>query len=114
MRIANKNLVETNNLSASFNSDPVYLDHMEGFSFEVDVTTPDANGTFKIQTSNNKTNWIDYPSSSELLSGADKNIMYNVSSVYFRYARLVYTRTSGGGSPTVCKVYFQAKGPNAS
>lgn len=114
MRIASKNLVVNNDLGASFNSDPVFLDSMNGFSMEVVITTADANGTFKLQTSNDDVNWVDYPSSSDSVIGADKNMMYNVSVVYFRYARLVYTRASGGAGVTLCNVYFHAKGQNAS
>lgn len=114
MRFAEKHLVIDNLLDGAagslVNSDALFLNTMQGFSVQAVITTTDAIGTFKLQTSNDNENWVDYPSSSDALSGADKNIMWNVSDVEFSYARVVYTRVSGGGVGTLCNIKATLKG----
>lgn len=114
MRFAYKHLVQANTLSASFNSDSLVLDSMIFMGIEAVITTADANGVFKLQISIDGSTWIDYPSSSQTLAGANLNIMWDVSDLSSRYARVVYTRASGGGAGTVCDIYVFLKGNNAS
>lgn len=63
-------------------------------------------GTLKVQVSNDNvphqnqvTHWTDYTGSSVAISAAG-NTLYNMSFVGYRWARLVYTKTSGTGSIT--------------
>lgn len=58
-------------------------------------------GQFKVQVSNDQvdtgaavTNWSDYPGSTIAIA-TDGDIIYNIANLGYRWARLVYTRTSG-------------------
>jgi hypothetical protein len=109
IHFADKRLKTDDTLASNFNSDPLYMDKMVGGSIEAVITSSDAIGTFKIQTSNNNVDWVDYPSSSDSIASANKNIMWNIAEVYFRYMRVVYTRTGGGGAGTLCNIYVILK-----
>ena len=116
MRTAAKHLVVSNTLGTSFDSDPLLVGTTDKFSIQVNVvTTVDLPvGIFKVQTSNDGVNWVDFPSSSEAIAGVSKSIIYNVVGAAYSFARLDYTRTSGGGGThTFCDVYVFQKGTNA-
>lgn len=54
----------------------------------------------------NVVNWSDYTNSATAVSGAG-NFMWNMTLMGFKWARVIYTRTSGTGSLTV---EFMGKG----
>lgn len=98
---------------ATLTSQTVDLTNMIGFSIQ-SVTTGNGIGTLAIQGSNDNvinetfssgvTNWTTIVTAAVAAPGT---IMMNVSDVYYRWTRLVYTRTSGSGSISST---MQAKG----
>lgn len=106
-------------LSANANSTPLNVEHLEGVSYVVDVTSTGGpvTGSFKLQISNNafldnssavnpSATWIDYAGSAQAVSGTGV-LGWNVTDLYFKAIRLVYTSTSGTGSAVA---NIQAKG----
>lgn len=96
------------------------LDIQQLYSYAIGATfsgTP--SGTFILQVSTdavlmasgsdpaaNVVNWYDYTDSSETIS-ASGNFMWNVTPAGYRWVRLKYTKSGGGGS---LSVYFDGKG----
>lgn len=107
-------------MNATNNGAAVHLSNMEGYSIAAVWTESVAvlDGTMKLQASNNafKDNvnnnedsaatWIDITGSSVAVSGSGSQF-WNVSDVYYKSVRIVWTRTSGQGSYTA---YITAKG----
>lgn len=103
-------LASAQSLGASFNTNATIIDYMDNCSYQINATTSDAVGTFKVQASldyeagnslnNARTgNWVDLTlSGTPSLSSANDNIIINLNQVPFRAIRLVYTRTSGTGT----------------
>ena len=120
MKIANR--TDTTSMDASFNGAAFGLDGMVGFSIQGTYTESSAalSGTIKLQASNNAI--LDNPTAGtenpdavwEDIDGADVTLttgsgtfFFNVSDVYYRAFRVVWTRTDGEGSLTT---YTWAKG----
>lgn len=107
-------------MNASFNGAATHMESMEGYSIAASWTETSAvlAGTLKLQACNNAfTNnvnnnedpaalWIDIPGSSVAVSGSGSQF-WNVSDVYYKSVRVVWTRTSGQGTYTS---YIWAKG----
>lgn len=107
-------------LATSQNDAALNVEHLEGVSYIAKITSSSGplTGTFKIQVSNdaflNNVNnnedpnatWIDYASSTQAVSGSTI-LGWNITDIYFKAVRLVWTATSGAGS---AEVKIQAKG----
>ena len=112
MKFANEKIISAADMSSSFLSEPILLDQIYGYSFQA-VFTGSPNGTFKIQCSNDDVNssssvvgWSDVGSSSQAISAAG-DLFYNIDAAFYKWVRIVYTRSSGSGS---CDVVYFAKG----
>lgn len=101
-------------MNATFNGAALGVDHLEGFSVCISAAETSASlvGTLKLQASNNAFDetrsdgtvasgavWVDITGATENVSGTG-TFMFNVSEVYYRAVRVVWTRTSGEGTMT--------------
>lgn len=108
-------------LASSVNGPAINVEHLEGVSFIVKTTDAGSlAGSFKLQISNNaftgnvgvstyqnpNATWLDYSGSSQAISGAEVK-GWNVTDLYFKAIRLVWTSSAGAGS---AEVNIQAKG----
>jgi hypothetical protein len=112
MKFANEKIVNAVSMAASFNSSPILLDQIYGFSFQV-IFTGTPNGSFKLQCSNDDvklesqvSNWSDVASTAQSITAAG-NLFYNINYAFYKWVRVVYTASSGSGS---CDVIYAAKG----
>jgi ABC-type phosphate transport system substrate-binding protein len=114
MKFTNEKITSAQSMGASFTSESVLIDQIYGFSMQA-VFTGSPVGTFKLQASNDNinakfpqdvTNWTDIADSSEAISDAG-GITWNFNGAFYRWVRVVYTRSSGSGS---CDIFYSAKG----
>lgn len=112
----------TNALAATFNGEPMYIENLAGYSVCANVTSAAAlNGTFKLQASNNAMRedqvneadstavWVDIPGSTQTAT-ADGGYFWNVDAAFYRWFRIVWTRTAGTGNVAL---YYSGKGPQS-
>lgn len=105
----NHTLVESQSLSASFESQPTVVKHLDNLSYQIVVTTSDSQGTFTVQCSNdydvaepgtkvtNPGNWVDLTLSGvPSVSAANDDILISLNQVPFKAIRLKYTSTVAG------------------
>jgi len=110
---ANFQIQSAVDISTNATSNPILVDQFDlGFTIQA-VTTSTAAGTLKIQAScdlgeidsggpsdaSGISNWVDVTGATSAVSGAGV-YMINCSNQHYRWARLVYTATSGAGSMT--------------
>jgi hypothetical protein len=107
-------------MNASFNGAAYHMEHLDGYSICASWTETSATlaGTLKLQASNNaftdnvnnnedaNSVWVDVTGSAVAVSGSGSQF-WNVSDVYYKAFRIVWTRASGQGSFTA---YIHAKG----
>jgi hypothetical protein len=112
MKFANVKVITDAAMSASFNSAPILLDQIYGFSFQ-SIFTGSPNGTFKLQCSNDDvqldsqvSNWTDIAGTAQAITAAG-SLLYNVNYAFYMWVRVVYTASSGSGS---CNVTYASKG----
>lgn len=113
--------VDSTSMNASFNGDTMQIGHLEGYSLSLRAVETSATlaGTLKLQGSNNAIRedspnndadsnavWVDITGSTQNVSGTG-NFLWNVSEAYYRFVRVVWTRTSGQGTATM---YWAGKG----
>ena len=111
MKFKNYDLAWTsNNLSASRTTDYENLDQDAGFSLQVVFSGTALNGSFKLQASNDSTNWTDLPSSSQAISALTgaSSVIWNIDAAYYNYVRAAWTFTSGAGTISVSKLTVKA------
>jgi len=98
---------DTISLGATFNSAPIHLENLEGYSIcLVWAGGGSPVGSLKLQASNNAflnnvnnnvnpdATWVDITGSTYAVS-ADGTYFWNVADCYYNSVRYVYTRTSG-------------------
>lgn len=112
MKFVNEKIITAADMSSSFESAPILLDQIYGFSFQA-IFTGSPNGTFKLQSSNDEgrladsvTNWTDVADSSQVISSAG-DITWNFDGCFFKWVKVVYTFSAGTGS---CDVTYASKG----
>jgi hypothetical protein len=120
MKFANR-IDSDKSFAASFNGDPMKLESIEGYS--ICASWSGGVGVLKLQASNNaqidnvgdltvaqmadpNAVWVDITGSSVAVNGAGDQF-WNVADVYYKWFRVVYTRTSGTGTFTA---YLNVKG----
>lgn len=104
-------------MSASFTGALFFLESMEGYSICA-AFAGGGTGALKLQACNNPITdhvnlkpdpnavWVDITGSAYAIT-ADGSYFWNVSDVYYKAVRLVYTKTTGAGA---MQVYYNAKG----
>ncbi len=91
----NYNLLTDITLDETIQSDGYNLLNIETFCIQAVVTAAASIvGAFKIQLSNDNTNWTDVASSSQAVS-TDGTFAWNVEHAGYLWVRLVFTYTSG-------------------
>lgn len=104
MKFKNFDLTLGPSLSTSTNSVSQNIDYDFGFSVQIVFTGSSLDGSFKLQASNDNTNWTDVTSSTAVSSlTGTSSIMYNVDAAYYNYFRVSWTRTGGTGTANSCK-----------
>jgi hypothetical protein len=112
--------IDSKSMNASFNGDAYHVEYLEGYSICASWTETSATlaGTLKLQASNNgftdnvnnnenpNAVWVDITGSAIAVSGSGSQF-WNVSDVYYKAFRIVWTRTSGQGT---FAAYIHAKG----
>lgn len=113
--------VATNqSLATSFTTSPTVVTTLDNVAYQVNVTTTDSIGAFKVQASVdyaiylnsnqviNPGNWVDLPlSGSPIANAAPDTININLNQLPFVAVRMVYTpSTAGTGTATI---YLAAK-----
>lgn len=105
----NFEFIDAQSMGASFNSNPVFVANREGYSIQL-VWTGTPTGDFTLQGSNDYgqlngdgtwtqiTNWDTITDSTKAAGGAAGSHTYNVSDVYYRHVRVVYTRSGSTGT----------------
>ena len=107
-------LTSTDLSTASITTSAYNLSQTTGFSMSVGITGSPV-GVFKLQGSNNPGNaaaatagnWDDIPGASYSTTTTD-HWTWNISDVFYKYVRLLWTKTSGTGSIT--ELQITAKG----
>ncbi len=104
-------LVESQSLAASFNSTPTMVTYLDNCSYQINVTTTNSTGTFKVQGSDdfqavhgvdqpNTGNWVDLPlggpTANPVIAAANDTILINLNQIPFNALRLVYTAGTAG------------------
>jgi hypothetical protein len=112
MRYINKNILSAADTSSQ-NGSKVDANQLVSASFAFRFGDAGANGTCKIQASNDPcafgnlaadftvTNWVDVPNASAAItSGA--SALITIANMSYRWIRAVYTRSSGGSTTVNC------------
>lgn len=107
-------------LSATFTSPVTLIKNTDNVSYQINATTADAVGTFKVQGSDDyraeepmnavlsSGSWADIPLGGDALSLASANdtLIISMNQLPFQAVRIVYTRSSGTGS---CDIWISTK-----
>ncbi len=115
-------LVQSQSLGASFNSEPTMVTYLDNCSYQINVTTANSVGVFKVQGSNDYQvgaptqetavtgNWVDLPlggpTANPVTASANDTILINLNQIPFNALRIVFTRTSGTGT---CDIHILDK-----
>lgn len=115
-------LVSGQSLAASFNTSPTMVKVLDNCSYQINITTSDSIGTFKVQASDdyqasgpndnvvvNAGNWVDLTlaGGSPTVSAANDHIIINLNQLPFNAIRLDYTAgTAGTGT---CDIWVVCK-----
>lgn len=100
-------------MAASFDSEETNIQHYDNIIYQINVKTGSPQGTVNIEVSNDFDPHLDTGNWQSLGSDYDSTIdgtgqgVFDLNQLPFKYARLVYTRTSGTGT---CDIYVGAKG----
>lgn len=93
-------IITNGDMSANITSSDIPLDFKSGFSVQA-VFTGAPDGSFKMQVSNDDTasptNWSDVTGSSQAITAAG-DIMWVYDGAHFKWARIVFTFSSGTGT----------------
>lgn len=93
--------------TATYNSPAIDIQSFKGYSVQANITAGGAiTGTFKLQCTNDGTNWVDVADSERSITAVGV-LMLNVAEAYYDKFRAVYISTSGA---ITLNLYIQAKG----
>lgn len=84
--------------NASFNSDIFDIQDMAGYAIQAKWSNQvGLAGSIKLQASNDGSNWEDVASSSQTFAG-NGQFLWNVTTAFYRYVRVVATITGGSAN----------------
>ena len=95
-----RELTPTVSAAVDFTSAAVDLGDLTHFSVHAVFTGSDVAGTFKLQVSNDKTNYVDLSGASTSVTSSGDTLL-NVSTAGYRYVRYDWNYSSGTGNITV-------------
>lgn len=95
-----RTLTPTVSAASDFTSAPVDLGDLTHFSIHAVFSGSNVAGTFKLQVSNDATNYVDLSGASTSVSSSSDTLL-NVSTAGYRYVRYDWDYTSGTGNITV-------------
>ena len=107
MRENDKLLINNVRMNASITSSAFDLVHKYVYCIQAVWTGAGVDGTFKLQASNDNSNWEDIASSATVAAGAG-SYMWNVNAVGYRYVKVVFTKA--GASDGYVSVTINVKG----
>lgn len=98
----NQQLISAGSMGSSLNSSPMHLGEFNGYSCSAVVSSGSSPvGTLKLQVANDfsatVSNWVDVAGSGIAITGDGANL-WSVADAYYKWVRVVYTRTSGSGT----------------
>ena len=96
-------------LSSSFQTAPIDMRKVDGFTATIDVSTTNAVGVFYVQKSvDGKTLWTNMVETSIQMNVASANVTYSLdfNSVQGVYIRFAYFASTGTGT---CNIQFDSK-----
>lgn len=96
----------TQSLAASFNTVSTEVSFQDNISYQINVTTSDSTGTFAVEASNDKVNWITILASGTV-AAANDTIGININQFPFKHIRLAYTSTVAGTG--TCQILLMAR-----
>ena len=112
MKFASEKIIAAQSMATSFESAPILLDQIYGFSFQA-VFTGAPDGSFKLQVSNDDksfgfqpVNWTDITGSTQVITEAG-DIVWNFNGAFYKWVKVVYEASSGSGS---CDITYSSKG----
>lgn len=101
-------ILDSQSLAASFISPPTLTPYLDNISYQINVTTTDSIGTFKVQASNDYENvstlqpanagtWVDLDiGGTPVVNTANDSILIDLNQLPFTAVRLVYTSSTAG------------------
>jgi len=97
MTVAYKGLFENNkSMAFSFNSESVSISDVYAYTVVLTWNSGSSiKGTFKLQASNDDTNWVDLPKSDFDVKEDDGTAIIQVNKAYYPYVRVNWNKTSG-------------------
>lgn len=95
--------ISSQDASTNFTSAGVDLSDSVNFSVQSSFTGTDVAGTFKLQASNDNSDYIDITGASDAVSSSGTALL-NVENAGYRYVRFDWAYTSGTGNITVTVV----------
>lgn len=88
MRISEKQILNSTNVSSTLNSEAYQIEHLLGFSIALKYTPTNDNfsGKILIQASNDESNWCNITTTD--INHSDSSYIYNISEAYYKYVRV--------------------------
>lgn len=107
--IAPVKIASAQSLAAAFQATATQVPYLDNVSLQLNVTTSDSTGTFKIQATVDSVNWIDLDLGGGVpdVAAANVNHLINLNQVPFNALRVSYVPTIAGTG--VCDVWVEAK-----
>lgn len=115
-----KEIAIAQSMATSFTSAPTFVKNLDNVCYQIDITTTNSIGTFKVQASLdysvnasnvvvNSGHWIDLPlgGGTPFANAANDDIIINLNQLPFIATRLVYTSTTPGTGH--CDVWIAAR-----
>ncbi|TXH13490.1 MAG: hypothetical protein E6R03_11180 [Hyphomicrobiaceae bacterium] len=97
--ILNNKYIDAQSMSSDVTGGWIDLLHSDGFAVEYAVTNGSSpSGTLKVQASNDGVQTNDLGGSYSVAISANTTGLLNYSGAKFRYMRVIYSRSSGGGT----------------
>jgi hypothetical protein len=114
-------IASAQSLSSSFTSTPTTISYTDNIAYQINVTTSNSIGTFKVQGSLDyrpndpmtapgvNGNWADLTlSSNPTVNAANDTILINLNQVPYNAVRISYTASTPGTG--TCSIIIEAKG----
>lgn len=92
-------LISAANAASNITSTQLDLGDLKDFSIHCDFSDVSLEGTLKLQSSNDNSDYVDVTGSSQVVA-AGASHMWNIGGAQYRYVRAVWTHSAGTGTLT--------------